>query len=262
MIIHAIRLHRTQENTYPYTLPIFDQDLIFTHPVTVIVGDNGSGKSTLLDIIANELSLFRIGTPIGQNIDVRCDLKRQPVKPKGICFSAEDFTVYIREQEMEKARSREELKRVEKEYAHRSKLSLSLARMPHQRQLSELDALHDRNLSESSHGEAYLSFFKSRMRPNHLILLDEPETPLSFTNQIALLYLIQDAVSMGCQIIIATHSPIIMHFPSAHLIEITPEGFQKRDVNQIESIQLMREFLNHPERFLRHLHDKEDHQTP
>ena len=125
--------------------------------------------------------------------------------------------------------------------------------MPHGRTLYEIENLHDRNLNESSHGEAYLSFFKSRMRPNQLILLDEPETPLSFQNQLALLYLLKEGVKQGSQFIIATHSPVIMAYPGSTIYELTGAGLIKTSYDKIEQVESLKHFLKDPNSFLRHL---------
>jgi predicted ATPase len=91
------------------------------------------------------------------------------------------------------------------------------------------------------------------MKPNQLLLLDEPETPLSSQNQLTLIAMIKAAVENNCQIIIATHSPILMSYPQALLYEITPEGIHQVEYNDIESVKLLKQFINAPEQFLRQL---------
>ena len=48
-----------------------------------------------------------------------------------------------------------------------------------------------------SHGEGYLEFFASKLRSNTIYLLDEPETPLSFQDQLTLMSLIHSYVQYG-----------------------------------------------------------------
>ena len=258
MLIKKITFIGSTEQAYPYDLPIFDQEIVFNHDVTILVGENGAGKSTLLELIASKLNLYRIGTSRHTIPKVTVNIQYHLQQPKGIFFSAEDFTTYIHEQENEKNEAKAELKRIQNEYQHRSDLAKNLASMPHHRSLSELNHLHDRDLFHASHGEAYLSFFKSRIRPHQVMLLDEPETPLSFSNQLALLILINDAVKQGCQIIMATHSPVVMSFPNAQLLEISHQGIQPTKVDQVESFQLMKQFINDPDSFLRHLFAEHD----
>ena len=105
-----------------------------------------------------------------------------------------------------------------------------------------------------SHGESFLRLFQSRFVPNGLYLLDEPEAPLAPIRQLSLLALIRDAVEQQqSQFVIVTHSPIIMAYPKARLLQISPTGLQPIEYNAIEHVSLLRDFLNHPERFLRHL---------
>jgi predicted ATPase len=128
-----------------------------------------------------------------------------------------------------------------------------MASVPHAKSLEELENMYSNDLSMRSHGEAYLDFFASRLKPKQLYLLDEPETPLSTQNQLTLLAMIKTAVEEDCQFIIATHSPIIMAYPGATLYEIGNNQIQSVQYDEIESIQLLKQFLNQPGQFIRHL---------
>lgn len=242
-----------KDHHYPYDLPFFDQKITFNKPITILVGDNGCGKSTFLELIQEELELYQIGKPIEKHPHVSCIKETSLKKPKGFYFSSEDFTTYIKELENELKSSKEELEHIDKTYSHRSPLAKSLAKMPHARTIHEISSLHDRPLNHSSHGEAYLSFFKSRMRDNQLILLDEPETPLSFSNQLALLYILKDTIDRGSQVIIATHSPIIMAFPDAEIYLFNHDRLEMVQYDDLESIKILKDFLNDPNRYLHHL---------
>ena len=249
-----------KDKTYPYHLPFFDQKITLNQPLTILVGDNGCGKSTFLELIKEELNLFQIGKPIEKHPSVSCIKETTLKKPKGFYFSSEDFTTYIKELEDEVKSSKEELELIDKTYSHRSLFAKSLAKMPHARTIHEISSLHDRPLNHASHGEAYLSFFKSRMRDNQLILLDEPETPLSFSNQLALLYILKDTIDRGSQVIIATHSPIIMAFPDAEIYFFNHDRLEMVQYDDLESIKILKDFLNDPNRYLHHLFfNHEDH---
>ena len=101
--------------------------------------------------------------------------------------------------------------------------------------------------------ELYLDLFRARINKAGLYLMDEPETPLSPTNVIALIAMIQDAVAVGAQFIIATHSPILMALPEATLLDVNQSPPAPIDWNEVEHVSLTRAFLNNPESFLRHL---------
>ncbi len=59
---------------------------------------------------------------------------------------------------------------------------------------------------------------------------------------------IKRLVDDSSQFIIATHSPMIMAFPGACLLELTSEGIEEVDYWATEHFCVMREFLNAPEK--------------
>jgi len=132
-------------------------------------------------------------------------------------------------------------------------LATILARAPHLRSIGELEAAYGPDLDARSHGESFMKLFETRLVPDGLYLLDEPEAPLSPTRQLALLSLIKSMTNEGCQFIIATHSPIIMAIPDAQLLSLDSCPPSEVEFNDLEHVKLLRNFLNGPERFLRHL---------
>lgn len=261
MHINHVVFSKDEKSSFPYQLPFFTGDkIVFDTPVTILVGENGTGKSTFIELLNEVLRLPKI---VGSSNHMEQELLKEASKnvaihrlhqkPKGFFFGAEDFTSYIHYLTLEKNASKAELKRIEQEYLHRSDYAKGLASMPHQRTIHEIDGLHSRDLLSSSHGEAYLSFFSSRMKENQLYLLDEPETPLSIQNQLSLLYLIDEAVKKNCQFIIATHSPVIMAMPNARIMSLSEEGIKEVSYDEIESVKLLKQFLNQKEQFFKHL---------
>ena len=77
------------------------------------------------------------------------------------------------------------------EYRDRSAYARSFAEMPFRSSLYAMESMYDNELSERSHGEGYLDFFGSRLVPEGLYLMDEPEGALSYEKQFALALLIQ-----------------------------------------------------------------------
>jgi len=266
--LKSIHLKDSLERTYPFSIPALQKavSLVFDKPITIFIGENGCGKSTLLDLIASKMGLYRITMDdkirrendalfrhASQNVSAEFQLR----KPKGFYFSAEDFTSYILSLAKEKEYAREELERVRQEYADRSEFSKTQAATPFAKTLSEIEGMYEKDLLTSSHGEAYLDFFSSRMRKGQLYLLDEPETPLSIQNQLTLVAMIEEAVHNDCQFILATHSPILMGIPEAAIWEFDGDQILPTDFDHIESVRLLRQFLDHREQFFRYLRSEE-----
>ncbi|MDD4000329.1 MAG: AAA family ATPase [Bacilli bacterium] len=263
IIRKIIRLN--EKEGYPFSVPVIKNltELDLNYNLVIFVGDNGSGKSTLLETIAVKLGLNRIGKDTAYQDIEFFEIKRAInsfqieylLKPRGFFFRSEDFLSYIRFLDEAKAEAKKELKRIEMSYQNKSSYSQTLATMPHKRTLADIDNLYQKNLHEESHGESYLDFFKSRLRPNSLYLLDEAETPLSFQNQLTLILLMKEAIADGCQFIISTHSPVLMSYPLACIYDFNQERIIKAKYEDLEEVNQLRYFLNDKDSFLKHLFD-------
>ena len=111
----------------------------------------------------------------------------------------------------------------------------------------------ERSYHEMSHGESFLEVARSWFDQPLLFVLDEPEAALSFHGQLALIHAMLDAVARGAQFLVATHSPLLMAFPEACLYQLDESGITQRTFDDVDVIALWRSFLDHPNRFLRHL---------
>ena len=98
-----------------------------------------------------------------------------------------------------------------------------------------------------------MDLFTSRVRPRGLYLLDEPEAPLSPMKQLALLALVVKAAEDGAQFIIATHSPILLACPDARIFSFDAPPIHEVAYDDLEHVNVMRDFLNDPEGHLRDL---------
>jgi len=95
-------------------------------------------------------------------------------------------------------------------YKNKSDFARNQALAPARKELHAIMHQYEGELQQKSHGEGFLSFFKSRLHQKGIYFLDEPETPLSPEHQYQLFVLISDLVASGSQVFIATHSPILM----------------------------------------------------
>ncbi|MDD3128737.1 MAG: ATP-binding cassette domain-containing protein [Candidatus Izemoplasmatales bacterium] len=262
MLVEKIKINYKSNSSYPFNLELFKKDieLDVNSPVTIILGENGSGKSSLLKLIQEKLNLVKIHIPGNFDDHEEVDSRSVAIFPnfgkiKGFFFESLTFVNYIEYIKKEIIDSKEHIKRIDVEYKKRSNYAKIMAKTPYNRTISELENMYSVDLAKSSHGEAYLDFFASRIKDNQLYLLDEPETPLSVQNQLTLTAMIIEATKRNCQFIIATHSPILPAIPESIVYEIKDNNFIKSNYDSIESIKMLKQFLNNKEQFLRYLKD-------
>lgn len=145
------------------------------------------------------------------------------------------------------------LAEVDVEFAGASDYVKGLAAGPAAGSLADLEQRYGTDLDARSHGESFLELFQARFVPGGLYLMDEPEAPLSPQNQLALIALLLEMVKQNGQFIIATHSPILLAFPGAAILDFDRAPPRWTDYANLEHVQITHAFLNDPERFLRRL---------
>lgn len=64
---------------------------------------------------------------------------------------------------------------------------------------------------------------------------------------------INELVNQGSQFIISTHSPIIMAYPDAKIIEIKEGGLSEVTLEESNHYLLMKQFFEDKDRLLHHL---------
>ncbi len=215
---------------YPYNLPAIRSlvELKFHPQMTFLVGENGSGKSTLLEAIAVAYGLNAEGGSHNFTFSTRSShsalfrairLAKEPTTPADSYFvRAESF--YNLATEVERLGG------------------LSYGDAP---------------LHEQSHGESFFALFENRLGNHGLYLMDEPEAALSPTRQIAFLSLLRDLIHNGSQLVIATHSPIIMAYPGAWIYHLNPNGMQRIEYEETDHYRLTHRFLSSPQSVLARL---------
>ncbi len=172
---------------------------------------------------------------------------------RGFFLRAEDFFGFAKRMDELRTGLEAELRRVDEEYADAEDYARSLARAPMLKELDALRARYGEGLDTRSHGEAFLHFFAERLVPGGIYFLDEPEAPLSPSRQLSFLALLKEAVGSGAQVVMATHSPILLAFPGADILSFDTTPLARVAYEDLEHVTLTRDFLRDPEAFLRHL---------
>jgi predicted ATPase len=118
------------------------------------------------------------------------------------------------------------------------------------RYLDEVNSPYADFLSHS-HGEGFMRFFEERCQRQGIFIFDEPESALSPARQIEFLKLLQRMEqSKICQVVMATHSPMLMAYPNARLLRLTKYALEPVTVEQTDHFRLMREFCQDPTGFV------------
>ena len=249
---------------FPFTVPAVAtlKRLEISSQVTFLVGENGSGKSTFLEALAIACELPAVGSA---RLETDPTLARQRELAKelvitwrrrnrrGFFLRAEDFFGFQRKVARTRSDHEAELVRVDEEFAEASDLARTLARGTHLASLGALTSAYGSDPDARSHGEAFLNLFAKRLSPRGLFLLDEPEAALSPQSQLGFMSMLKAAVDDGSQFVIATHSPILMAIPGADLLSFDEVPIVHAAFDDLEPVNLVRDFLNAPERYLNHI---------
>jgi predicted ATPase len=216
---------------YPFNLPIFGipQHLEFETNITFFAGENGSGKSTLLRALTKRCGIYRWTeslwarshfNPHEESLSEYLEVAWTGSPKPGAFFSSET-------------------------YAHMAGLiELWASGDP-----GLLDYFGGKSLVEQSHGESFMSFFKSRFTLEGIYFLDEPETALSPKRQIEFVEFLTEQDKTGhAQFIIATHSPLLLGCPNAAIFSFDKPALAKIAYEETEHYRVYRDFLQnrHP----------------
>ncbi len=249
---------------FPFTVPAVRElgALELAAPVTFLVGENGSGKSTVLEAVAAAAALPTVGSDevkddrtlgaqrrLAQHLKLTWNRRTH----RGFFLRAEDFFGFARRVSRMRDEAGARLSEIEEQFRDASAWTRGLASLPSARTLHEMEQLYGKDLDARSHGESFLKLFGSRLVPQGLYLLDEPEAPLSPQNQLGLIALIRASVEEGSQFLVATHSPILLALPGAAILSFDETPPRLVPYGELEHVRLTREFLDDPERFLRQL---------
>ncbi len=233
--------NKLDKSSYLNDLPIIrflskENQLSFYSNVTFFVGENGTGKSTLLEAIAVAYGFNAEGGSRNFTFSTKkthselfkhITLVKRGFAKDGFFLRAESlYNVATNIDDMDKEPSFDP---------------------------PVIESYGGVSLHNQSHGESFLSIVQNRFFGKGVYILDEPEAALSPMRLLTLMAEIDSLVKKDSQFIIATHSPILMTFPNAEIIEFSQDGIKRVDYHETEHYQITKRFLENPEKILHYL---------
>jgi predicted ATPase len=220
---------------YPFCLPLLKHDfeVSFDRSITIIAGENGTGKSTLLEGIAVLAGYDEAGGGKGY---MSVDHSNAIEKMGGRLSTALRASW---------------LPRITNGWFFRAESFFSVARYLDKAALDDPFKPPPPDFLSHSHGEGFLRFFEERCQRQGIFIFDEPESALSPARQMEFLKLMRRMEdSTICQIIMATHSPMLMAYPGARLLRLSKYGLEPVSVKDTDHYKVMREFCADPAGFV------------
>jgi predicted ATPase len=230
--------HIADRAAYPFYLPFLrdEFELSFDRSITIIVGENGTGKSTLLEGIAVLAGYDEAG---GGNGYMPVDHSKALERMGG---------------QLSKALRAGWLPKITNGCFFRAERFFSVARYQDEVNLEDIPGVPPGTPPDylsHSHGEGFLRFFEERCQKQGIFIFDEPESALSPARQMEFLKLMRRMEqSTICQVVMATHSPMLMAYPNARLLRLSKYGLEPVTVEQTDHYKVMREFCNDPAGFV------------
>jgi predicted ATPase len=221
-------------SSYPFSIPaIADLDKIEFHPdVTFFVGENGAGKSTALEAIALSLGFSEEGGTKSVMLNTATTASRLSAHLKSIKSFRNPTDSYFL--------------RAESFYNIASYMD----------EVGYLGGYGGKSIHERSHGEAFMILLTKKFQGNGLYLMDEPEAALSPSKLMAAMAAIHSLVQEESQFIIATHSPILLAYPNARILQFSDIGISEVTYEETENFRITKDFLNHYQRRVKQLIDE------
>jgi len=218
-------------DAYPFNIPAVRElgHLEFHPDVTFFVGENGAGKSTVLEGIALALGY----SPEGGTKNFQLRTAESESSLHDVLRLARSF------------------RKPRDGYFLRAESFYNVATFMDE--VGYLDSYGGKSLHARSHGEAFMALLTHKFRGRGLYLLDEPEAALSPNRQLAALTAIHQLVQDESQFIIATHSPILLSYPHAKILQFDSTGITEVAFEDTEHYAVTRDFLNNYPRRLEQL---------
>ena len=229
MHIKSLQIHGgsfPRDDMYPFNLDVLRKtdSITITSPVTCFVGENGSGKSTLLKAIAARANIYiwqgfqrsrykrsRYENDLYRHISLSWCNGLVP----GAFFASEIFRNFSQ---------------LLDEWASSDPGVLSY--------------FGNQSLMSQSHGQSHMAYFANRFSLKGIYLLDEPENALSPKTQLELLEILKQSMGTGkAQIIMATHSPILLSLSGARILSFDGDMISDVSLRETEQFAVYADFF-------------------
>ena len=252
-----VRLERDEVPSFdehPFCVPAIKHlhQLDFDPRVTFFVGENGTGKSTLIEAIALKLGFSAMGGTRNMSFNTRTieyDPYAGKIVPEELlrrCLRVARFGkpsdgFFLRAESFHEV------------VTHIDDLDAIPAAAP-----KIVDSYGGIPLHQLSHGESFFQLMDKRFGGDGLYIFDEPEAALSPQRQFAMLQIIDRLVHDHSQLIIATHSPLLLAYPFATIYQLSATGIEKVKFEDTEHYRFYRDVLNAPKRYVERLLRRDD----
>lgn len=254
-----------------YPFHVFEEDLpvLELGNITILYGGNGSGKSTILNLMSEKLSLPR-STPYNrtsffESFVEMCGMRlagedtgypeRIPLQSRFI-GSDDVFEHILRLREKNDDRELAAA-RAGRQWGCERGRSLKLDSYEqggYDEFLTHMEARRSTRgrfvrrraqelEREFSNGESAYRYFTQAISERGLFLLDEPENSLSPNLQLDLVEFLASSAFCGAQLVIATHSPLLLSIEGARIYDLDHCPVMVRPWYELENVRLLFHFF-------------------